>query len=96
MPYVGCDLPGDMRIFVNRTEGVFGVVFVVSLYCRARENIEGYLRILDGVLLSSSSEPVTICMDAIAASPLWFSKISAQARGYESFSRASSRMVVHK
>ena len=103
-PYVGGDLPGDMRIFVNRTAtaailvddadiqcivyptiedcgvyprlaGVFGVVFAVSLYCRPRENIEGYLRLLDGVLLSSSSQPLIICMDANAASPLWFSKI---------------------
>ena len=115
-PYVGGDMPGDMRFFVNRTEtaailvddadiqcivypgiedcgvylrleGVFGVVFAVSLYCRPRENIEGYLRLLDGVLLSSSSQPLIICMDANAASPLWFSKISAQARRYESFSR---------
>ena len=110
-PYVGGDLSGDMRIFMNRTaiaailvddadiqcivypgiedcgmylrlEGVFGVVFAVSLYCRPRAYIEGYLRLLDVVLLYSCSQALIICMDTNAAFPLRFSKISAQARRY--------------
>jgi len=42
---------------------------------------------LDEVLLLASSVPVILGLDANAASPLWFSKISRQASGYLNLSK---------
>ena len=57
-------------------EGEFGRVFLASAYCKFSEPLDPYLSFLDAVLLLASSTPVIIGIDANAASPLWFSKMS--------------------
>ena len=64
-----------------RAEGVFGVIILVSIYFSV--SLDEYLRYIDVVLLLDNSSPIIVCTDANAASPLWFSEISLQARGYE-------------
>jgi len=67
--------------------GSFGRVFVGSVYCAFGVPLEPYMSYMDEVLLLASSVPVILGLDANAASPLWFSKISRHASGYLNLTR---------
>lgn len=57
-----------------RVEGIFGQIFLCSIYCKFNELLEPYLAYMDTVLLLVSNNPLVLGIDANASSPLWFSK----------------------
>lgn len=64
-----------------RVEGVFGRIFLCSMYCKFSELLEPYLAYMDAVLLLAGSSPLVLGMDANASSPLWFSKTPRHSTG---------------
>lgn len=56
-------------------KGVFGEMYVLSVYCKFGDDLDPYLAYLDSALLLVSSTPTILGMDANASSPLWFSKM---------------------
>lgn len=67
------ELSGDWGVCVL-LQGVFGRIYVVSVYMKFNEPIEPYIVYLDRVNDELRNECVLIGMDANAASPYWHSK----------------------
>lgn len=55
-------------------KGVFGTMYVVSVYCKFCEEIGPYIAYMESLVRGLRNECVLIGLDANASSPLWFSK----------------------
>ena len=77
----------DNRGICVEVVGVFGCLWVTSLYCKHSEPLEPFLGFMETVLLLANNTPVIFGLDANAASTMWFSKISRQSSGYENYIR---------
>lgn len=73
-----------------RAEGSFGELMLISIYCSFSEPLDNYLQYMDRVLLLDSRIPTIYGIDANATSPLWFSKLTQQSLGYESYRRGET------
>lgn len=70
-----------------RVEGVFGQLFLASIYCKFSEALEPYLAYMDTLLLLANSSPLVLGIDGNASSPLWFSKTPSSSAGSQSLIR---------
>lgn len=74
--------------------GIFGEMFVASMYCRHVYDIRPYLAYMDRVRECVKGERMIIGMDANAASPLWFSKDGGRSRENEMRGRILEEWLV--
>ena len=68
-------------------KGSFGVIVLVSIYCKFGEPIEPYIEYIDAVRHQVHSLPCIIGMDANASSLMWHSKLNRHSAGYQSHYR---------
>lgn len=68
-------------------EGLFGKLFLSCFYCRFSETLDDYLECMAEVLRLAGNSPVIFGLDANAASPMWYSKMTPQSLGYQSYDR---------
>ena len=65
-------------------------MYLVSIYCKFGDPLEPYLRYMDTVILSTSSFPVILCLDANESSRMLFSKMSRHSSGYQNHMRGET------
>ncbi|XP_068140063.1 uncharacterized protein [Drosophila tropicalis] len=70
-----------------RITGIFGSIYLISLFCHAHAELTSVFQYMDTILLLVGSTPLILCLDSNAISPMWFSKRYDSYRGQLNYRR---------